>query len=439
MFVPAATIRRVWRLPSVPVMPWTSTLLFSVRKIAMAVMPLAGQCGGEPSRAVHRVFGAYAAERGLGEDPPPFRRVVAVQPDDQGFGDRLAPAGEQPDRLDDAVGDGVAGGDPAEHVDEDAAYRGIAEDDLQTVRHHLGRGSAADVEEVGRFDAAVLLAGAGHHVEGAHHQPGAVADHADLAVELDVVQVPLGGGGLEWVGGADVDEPWVSGLAEAGVVVEGHLAVQRSYRAVGEAGQWVDLDECGVLLAEHRPEADQEVGHVAANVGRQGGLGGQSQCALPADSAGRVHLAPGQRVRCLGGDLFDVDTALGRGQGEEGAAGAVEEQRYVVLVDDLAGLGDQDLADGVSLDVHAQDRGRDLACRVRAVGQPDAAGLAPAAGPHLCLDHHTTAELGGGCPGLVWGGGDAAPADRYAVLGEEFLRLVLQQIHLASFLSTFGR
>jgi len=40
MFVPAAIMRRVCLVPSAPVMPWTSTLLFSVRKIAMALMPL---------------------------------------------------------------------------------------------------------------------------------------------------------------------------------------------------------------------------------------------------------------------------------------------------------------------------------------------------------------------------------------------------------------
>ena len=56
-------------------------------------------------------------------------------------------------------------------------------------------GAAADVEEVGRLDAAVPLAGVGDHVEGGHDQARAVADDADLAVELDVVEV-LGLGGL---------------------------------------------------------------------------------------------------------------------------------------------------------------------------------------------------------------------------------------------------
>ncbi len=60
---------------------------------------------------------------------------------------------------DDAVGDLVARGDAAEHVDEHAADRRVRQHDLQAVRHHLGRGAAADVEEVRRLDAAERLPG----------------------------------------------------------------------------------------------------------------------------------------------------------------------------------------------------------------------------------------------------------------------------------------
>ena len=86
----------------------------------------------------------------------------------------------------------------------------------QPVGHHLGRRAAADVEEVGRLDAAELLAGVGDDVEGAHDQAGAVADDADLAVELDVVEVLLLGLGLERVGGARRPRSRVvAGVAEA--------------------------------------------------------------------------------------------------------------------------------------------------------------------------------------------------------------------------------
>ena len=54
------------------------------------------------------------------------------------------------------------------------------------------------------FDAAVLLAGVGDDVERGHDQAGAVADDADLAVELDVVEVLLLGLRLQRVGRARV-------------------------------------------------------------------------------------------------------------------------------------------------------------------------------------------------------------------------------------------
>ena len=77
---------------------------------------------------------------------------------------------EHPDRGHDPVRDRVARGDPAEHVDQHAADRRVGQHDLQAVRHHLGRGAAADVEEVRRPDPAELLARVGDHVEGGHDQ-----------------------------------------------------------------------------------------------------------------------------------------------------------------------------------------------------------------------------------------------------------------------------
>ncbi len=77
----------------------------------------------------------------------------------------------------------------------------VVQDHVEAVGHHLGRGAAADVEEVRRLHAAVLLTGVRHDVERGHHQPGAVADDADGAVELDVVEALGLGLRLERVGG----------------------------------------------------------------------------------------------------------------------------------------------------------------------------------------------------------------------------------------------
>src|SRR5215472_16370055 len=165
--VPAASIRRPCLLPSEPVMPWIMIRLSLVRKIAMSC-PRHGRCrvaraGGQfrraPCRVVHRVDLLNHGQARVGEDPAALRRVVAVQPDDDGVGHLLAPCPEHAQRRHDAVGDLVTRGDAAEHVDEHAADGGVRQHDLQAVRHDLGRGAAADVEEVRRADAAVLLAG----------------------------------------------------------------------------------------------------------------------------------------------------------------------------------------------------------------------------------------------------------------------------------------
>src|SRR5215212_2228801 len=131
--VPEASMRWVCLRPSEPVMPWTMTLLFSLRKIDICLVSClgkdlpaptartlaAGPCrqaervllgGGEfggPARgAVHRVDHGHQRVVGLGEDPPSLLDVVSVEPDDERLG-RLVT--EDAERGDDAVRHGVAG------------------------------------------------------------------------------------------------------------------------------------------------------------------------------------------------------------------------------------------------------------------------------------------------------------------------------------------
>src|SRR3954462_9144882 len=254
MAVPEASMRWVCLRPSDPVMPWTMTLLFSLRKIDICLVSCrcrggsgGGEFGGPARGAVHRVDHGHQRVVGLGEDPPALLDVVAVEADDERLGRLVA---EMLQSRDDAVRDGVARGDAAEDVHEHALHGRVGQDDVQAVAHHLGRGAATDVEEVGRLDAAELLTGVGDDVEGAHDQAGTVADDPDLALELDVVEVLLLGRGLERVGGGGVLEGGVLGVPEAGVLIEGDLRVEREDGAVGRLGEGVDLDQGGVLLGE---------------------------------------------------------------------------------------------------------------------------------------------------------------------------------------------
>src|ERR1039458_1443336 len=105
----------------------------------------------------------------------------------------------------------------------------IGQHDLQSVGHHLSRGAAADVEEVSRPDPAEGLARVGDDVQRGHHQASPVADNADLALELNVVKVLGLGARLQRIAAAWIFEP-AEVLPEGGVIVEGHLGVQRDYR-----------------------------------------------------------------------------------------------------------------------------------------------------------------------------------------------------------------
>src|SRR5690348_4376532 len=215
--VPAASIRAPCLRPSEPVMPWIMTRLWPVRK--MAISCSLRQLGRPARRAVHRRHLLDHGYRRILQDAPALGRVVAIQPDHDRAVHVVAALGEHADRRDDPVGHRVAGGDPAEDVDQHAAHARVGQHDLQAVGHDLGGRPAADVEEVGGPDAAERLAGVSHHVQGGHDQAGPVADDADLAVELDVVEVLGDGPGLDRVGAAGVGEPGML-LAERGVVVQ---------------------------------------------------------------------------------------------------------------------------------------------------------------------------------------------------------------------------
>ena len=115
--------------------------------------------------------------------------------------------------------------------------------------------------------------------------------------------------------------------------------------------------------------------------------------------------------------------------------GAVEQERGVVLLGDRARVFDEDLVDRVALDVHAEDRlGFGLGVS-RVIGHLDAAGFTPATCLDLRFHHHAATELLGDRPGFVWGGGDLAGRHRNAVLGEDFLRLMFEEVHEEATLS----
>ena len=90
---------------------------------------------------------------------------------------------------------------------------------------------------------------------------------------------------------------------------------------------------------------------------------------------------------------------------------------------------DQQLLDDVALDVQAEDVLRVGECVVGGGRVLHAAGLAAAAGLDLRLDHHGLADFLGDRLGVLRGVGHPAGRGRHVVLGEQFFRLVFEEIH----------
>ena len=318
---------------------------------------------------------------------------VAVEADD----DRRVDAGGL-DRLDEALGDVLAAGDAAEDVDEHGGHRRPGEHGLEGRLRDLGAGAAADVAEVGG-----LAAGSGDLVDGAHHQAGAVADDADVAVQRDEREARRAGLGLAFVLRRvrhDVRLP------EEGVVVDGHLAVQADDLAARGEHQRVHLDQSAVALPVERPQRAADRRQRLAGPGAARVVGPERRRVH--DVAHLVLEQPQQRVdgaaqECAGvalGELLDVHAAAAREDQQRAADLARDGDRQVELARDVDGPLHQQRLDGVAADGHGQDvrgRGLDLG---GAAADADAARLAAAAGLGLRLDADVRAELFGRAPRL---------------------------------------
>jgi hypothetical protein len=142
----------------------------------------------------------------------------------------------------------------------------------------------------------------------------------------------------------------------------------------------------------------------------------------------------------LGGNLFDLHAAGLRGHEDQFTFRPVEDNAEIKLSVDGSGLLDQQPLDflppraGLARDQrHAENVfGVEFGLLAR-VGQLDAAALAAASGVNLRLDDDARGALGkelaGHCIGLFESVGHFAPGHGYAVLCQDFLRLILVNLH----------
>ena len=158
---------------------------------------------------------------------------------------------------------------------------------------------------------------------------------------------------------------------------------------------------------------------------------GDDLLGLPvAERGARGEVAAGDVVGVLLGDLLDVDPAH-VGEEHHGAlAGAVPDDAGVVLVGDVGAVVHEHAAGHVTVDLQVQDV-LGVARRVlRGVREPHAAGLHPAAGQDLGLDHDRTGDLLGDPPRLVGRLGEPVLRDRDPGLGHDRPRFVFEETHL---------
>src|SRR5918998_444587 len=202
--------------------------------------PVSSELYSPAGRIQHRLLGYHVLRRVLGEDPASLIRVRTVETDDDGECDPCALYGREqpPCHL-------VAACNAAEDVEEHAPDLLVGGDDIEGGRDLLGVGPAADVAEVGG-----LATGLGDDVERAHHQPSPVAEDADVAVELYVLQPDLLRPLLLRVRGPDVVHPgYVFVPVQAGVVYR-DFSVQRQDAPFPGNDERVDLDQARVETLE---------------------------------------------------------------------------------------------------------------------------------------------------------------------------------------------
>ncbi len=286
------------------------------------------------------------------------------------------------ERLEDPARDLVGARDPTEDVEQDRLDLRVAGDDLQRVDDALRVAAAAEVAEVRR-----LAAGQGDDVERRHREPGPVREDADRSVELHVGDALLARGALLGRIGLGIAHLPDVGVPEEGVVVDGELRVERLDLAGGRDDQRVDL-------AEHRVELDE--GLVQLPDDRRdlllllrvldAGAVDQPPRLPGLEALERVDVQADERVGARGRNLLDVHAALRREHEQRLLRAAVEGDREVVLLGDIGGGLDPELADDVAADVEAENLLRALLRLVRPLGELDPARLAAPAGQHLRLD-----------------------------------------------------
>ena len=183
------------------------------------------------------------------------------------------------------------------------------------------------------FCAAELLAGVGDDVEGRHDQPGAVADDADAAVELDVVEVLLLGQLLERVDRAACPRARRATACRK-PAFSSRVTLPSSATTLPSAVRISGFTSTSVASSPTKTFQSFSSSSAAPSSALAGRWPASaiSRALARSTPVERVDRHPGQHLGLGGGDLLDLHAALDRAHREERAVGAVEQERDVVLL-----------------------------------------------------------------------------------------------------------
>ena len=339
------------------------------------------------------------------------------------------------DGSDDAFGDQIAAHDAAEDVDQNRLDVVIAENQLEGLGDALGGGAAAHVQEVGRFAPVEL-----DDIHGRHGKTCAVDHAGNIAVQRHIVEIVLGRLRFQRIVLADIAHGFQPGLAEQRVIVAVELAIEGDQITRAVDDQRIQLDQAHVALIEQIEHGHHDLGQLGRLLGTQSHREPELAALESLQALHEVHFDREDLLGMVVGDLLDVDAAHGRRNEGHGTAGTVDQHAEVKLLADLGGLGDQHHVHGqgataalVGLHPRTQHLGRRVAHLRERLDHLHATGLAAAAGMDLGLHHPLVAtDLTGHFNSSVGGTGDRALWHGNAELYEQFLRLVLVEVHPVS-------
>ena len=215
-------------------------------------------------------------------------------------------------------------------------------DNLERRLDLLGGGTTSDVQEVGGL--ATIQA---DDVHGGHGQPSSV-DHApDVAVQTNVVEIPLSSLHLPRILLRQIPLLEYVVLPEFGVIVEANLCIGGNEVALGILRQGVDLDHGAIPLDEEIVQG-LDLLHGGILVSRHGqtlndlhGLGiGQALAKVDGNLDDLFGILLGQ--------VLDGRAALRTGDDDGSAAGTVHHNGEVEFAGQTHLLGEEDGVDGLS-------------------------------------------------------------------------------------------